>query len=154
MVLVPQPEREDRDSLLSGPQGRLLDAMLPETLLRRYRFERYVPQHLAHEEALYRVCQEAVSNVIRHSGAREVSVEAHVDHRLVWLFVRDNCEGVDLVLLGSFISEHPAYSNWIRQSRAALVQFVSDGGVVLQLTQADQTESSPPFLPEGLRARR
>ena len=28
MVLVAEPEREDRDRLLSGPQGRLLDAML------------------------------------------------------------------------------------------------------------------------------
>ncbi len=28
MVIVPDPEREDSDRLLSGPQGRLLDAML------------------------------------------------------------------------------------------------------------------------------
>lgn len=28
MVVVPQPERDDEDRLLSGPQGRLLDAML------------------------------------------------------------------------------------------------------------------------------
>lgn len=28
MILVPEPEREDRDTLLSGPQGRLLGAML------------------------------------------------------------------------------------------------------------------------------
>ncbi|MDG2003068.1 MAG: uracil-DNA glycosylase family protein [Novosphingobium sp.] len=28
MVLVPEPEREDRDQLLSGPQGKLLQAML------------------------------------------------------------------------------------------------------------------------------
>lgn len=28
MVLVPEPEAEDQDSLLSGPQGKLLDAML------------------------------------------------------------------------------------------------------------------------------
>lgn len=28
MVIVPEPEREDQERLLSGPQGRLLDAML------------------------------------------------------------------------------------------------------------------------------
>jgi DNA polymerase len=28
MVIVPDPERDDRETLLSGPQGRLLDAML------------------------------------------------------------------------------------------------------------------------------
>lgn len=31
MVLVGEPEREDREQLLSGPQGRLLDAMLAAT---------------------------------------------------------------------------------------------------------------------------
>jgi DNA polymerase len=28
MIIVPEPEREDADTLLSGPQGKLLDAML------------------------------------------------------------------------------------------------------------------------------
>ncbi len=28
MIVVPEPEREDREQLLSGPQGRLIDAML------------------------------------------------------------------------------------------------------------------------------
>ena len=28
MVVVPEPERDDRDTLLSGPQGKLVDAML------------------------------------------------------------------------------------------------------------------------------
>ena len=31
MVIVPDPEREDRESLLSGPQGRLLEAFLGAT---------------------------------------------------------------------------------------------------------------------------
>lgn len=29
MIVVPEPEQEDRERLLSGPEGRLLDAMLP-----------------------------------------------------------------------------------------------------------------------------
>ena len=68
--------------------------MIPETLARRYRFDRYQPQHLSHEEALYRVCQEAVSNVIRHSGAHQVIVEAHVDAAHVALSVRDDGSGL------------------------------------------------------------
>lgn len=83
-----------RDGGLGAALPRLLDAMIPETLARRYRFDRYVPQHLPHEEALYRVCQEAVSNVIRHSGARNVTVEAHIDHSRAWLFVRDDGGGL------------------------------------------------------------
>lgn len=48
MVIVPEPEADDRDTLLSGPQGRLLDAMLaafgiaPE----RTYFASAVPRHL------------------------------------------------------------------------------------------------------------
>jgi signal transduction histidine kinase len=83
-----------RDGGLGAALPRLLDAMIPETLARRYRFDRYLPQHLPHEEALYRVCQEAVSNVIRHSGAREVCVEARVDSGDVYLRVRDDGAGL------------------------------------------------------------
>lgn len=83
-----------RDGGLGAALPRLLDAMIPETLARRYRFDRYVPQYLPHEEALYRVCQEAVSNVIRHSGARNLTVEAHIDHSRAWLFVRDDGGGL------------------------------------------------------------
>lgn len=83
-----------RDGGLGAALPRLLEAMIPETLARRYRFDGYVPQHLTHEEALYRVCQEAVSNVIRHSGAHQVAVQAHVDQGHAWLFVRDDGSGL------------------------------------------------------------
>jgi len=57
-----------------------------------------------------------------------------------------------LIVFGSFSSEapgadrvakHPGLTDWIRR-----------GGVLLQLTQADQNEAEPPFLPSGLRATR
>lgn len=83
-----------RDGGLGAALPKLLEAMIPETLARHYRFDAYRPQHLPHEEALYRVCQEAVSNVIRHSGAREVSVEARVDATHVSLRIRDDGGGL------------------------------------------------------------
>ncbi|MBA8887866.1 signal transduction histidine kinase [Dokdonella fugitiva] len=83
-----------RDGGLGAALPKLLEAMIPETLARRYRFDRYRPQHLPHEEAMYRVCQEAVSNVIRHSGAREVAVEAHVDANHAYLSIRDDGGGL------------------------------------------------------------
>jgi signal transduction histidine kinase len=100
---APQISRKSRSFLglerlrgggLGAALPRLLDAMIPEPMARRYRFESYTPQHLAHEEAFYRVCQEGVSNVIRHSGARRVVVEARVDQANAWLIVRDDGTGL------------------------------------------------------------
>lgn len=79
---------------LGAALPRLLEAMIPEPMARRYRFDAYIPQNLAHEEAFYRVCQEAVSNVIRHSGARLVIVEAHVGRTHARLLVRDDGAGL------------------------------------------------------------
>ena len=75
---------------------RLLEAMIPSGLARRYHFDRYLTQDLAHEETLYRVCQEAVSNAIRHSGADEVVVEARVEGDHVWLRVCDDGGGLPI----------------------------------------------------------
>jgi signal transduction histidine kinase len=41
----------------------------PDGLAVKTGFSGYVPQQLENEEALYRVCQEAVSNTVRHAGA-------------------------------------------------------------------------------------
>ncbi len=121
------------ERLRSGGLGaalpRLLDAMIPETLARRYRFDRYVPQQLAHEEALYRVCQEAVSNVIRHSGAQLVSVDGYVDQDHAWLVVHDDGSGLPkgvqggiglksmrerLAKLGGELALRPAHPNGLQ----------------------------------------
>ena len=47
-----------------------------------------------HERALLRVCQEAVSNVIRHAEARRVKVSVSVDAERVQLRVADDGRGV------------------------------------------------------------
>ena len=60
----------------------------------------------------------------------------------------------DLIVLGSFSSEHPDYDAYMKRFGADLTDFVRQGGVLIQLTQADQTEASPAFLPEGLTAVR
>lgn len=60
----------------------------------------------------------------------------------------------DLIVIGSFASEDPAFREFLAARGRDLAAFVEGGGVVLELTQADQTEAAPPFLPEGLEAFR
>jgi len=60
----------------------------------------------------------------------------------------------DLVVLGSFTSEHLGFRKLRRTQGDALARFVAAGGVVLHLTQADQTQERVPMLPAGLAAYR
>lgn len=62
--------------------------------------------------------------------------------------------GVDLIVLGSMIAEKPGYGPYMKRRADELAGFVEAGGVLLQLAQPDELEPSPPFLPEGLSARR
>ncbi|QDV71296.1 Calcineurin-like phosphoesterase [Rosistilla carotiformis] len=59
-----------------------------------------------------------------------------------------------LVFIGSFASEDPAYQPYMKKYAKDLYKFVDDGNVLVQMTQADQTEDRPPFLPTTLEARR
>ncbi|MFK7790011.1 MAG: metallophosphoesterase, partial [Phycisphaeraceae bacterium] len=63
-------------------------------------------------------------------------------------------QNLDAIILGSFISEDSAYVWYMRQYIASIVSFVEAGGVVLQFTQADQHEPTPPFLADGLVIQR
>ncbi len=65
-----------------------------------------------------------------------------------------NPRDAQLVLIGSFASEHPGYAAFMKRNATALQGFVEEGGVLVQMTQADQTESRPPFLPPALSAER
>ena len=73
---------------------RLLNVMVPGNLALHLDFDGYVPQAMAHERALLRVCQEAVSNVIRHAEARRVKVAVRIDDRRVHLRIHDDGRGV------------------------------------------------------------
>ncbi len=59
-----------------------------------------------------------------------------------------------LIFIGSFASEDPAYEGYMQSYAEDLYKFVDDGNVLVQMTQADQTENRPPFLPTTLEARR
>jgi NarL family two-component system sensor histidine kinase LiaS len=48
------------------------------------------------EQALFRVTQEALANVMRHSGATEVEISIRWEPEALTLFVTDNGRGFDL----------------------------------------------------------
>lgn len=84
-----------RKHALPGALTRLLAAMVPETLELKLDFAAYEPpQSLEHEEALFRVCQEAVSNAIRHSRAKRLHVAAAIHGAQAVLTISDDGIGI------------------------------------------------------------
>jgi hypothetical protein len=59
-----------------------------------------------------------------------------------------------LIAFGSFASESAVYQDYVARNAVSLYQFVDKANILLQLTQADQTEPVPPFLPSNKTARR
>lgn len=84
-----------REHALPSALTKLLAAVVPESIVVKSNFAGYVPQRLEHEEALYRVCQEAVSNTVRHAGAKRLRVEAAVTASEAVLRVADDGRGLD-----------------------------------------------------------
>ena len=80
---------------LPGALTRLLAAQVPEHIATASNFAAWEAQRGDHEEALYRVCQEAISNCLRHAGARRVRVEAAVTGDHAVLRVADDGRGLD-----------------------------------------------------------
>ena len=83
-----------KEQALPGALSRLLGVMVPEGIDLRLSFGGYVAQKLEHEESLYRVAQEAVSNVVRHAHAAQLHVEAAVTSQQAVLRIADNGRGI------------------------------------------------------------
>lgn len=84
-----------RTHALPGALTKLLGAIVPENVAVASSFAAYVPQKLDHEEALYRVCQEALSNSLRHAAAKRLRVEGAVTSEHAVLRVSDDGRGLD-----------------------------------------------------------
>ncbi len=59
-----------------------------------------------------------------------------------------------LIVFASFACDIPGYAKYVTGGKSKLMDWVSQGNVLLQLTQSDQVEAAPPFLPSSLIARR
>ncbi|MDP0492167.1 MAG: metallophosphoesterase [Verrucomicrobiota bacterium JB023] len=71
-----------------------------------------------------------------------------------FLFADDPETDVDLILFGSFASEDPRYGEYMAEYADILDDYVDRAGYLVQLAQADQRESVPPFLPDTQNATR
>jgi two-component system NarL family sensor kinase len=60
----------------------------------------YMPQPLDREEALYRIAQEALNNVVKHAHARQVEIELSTLHGSTRLTVQDDGRGLALEAVG------------------------------------------------------
>jgi signal transduction histidine kinase len=75
----------------------LAGVLEPKGAVVQFDFERYKPQAAEHEEELFRICQEAGTNALRHARARNIVVRAEtLDNGRVRLEVRDDGCGFDL----------------------------------------------------------
>ncbi|MDP0500627.1 MAG: metallophosphoesterase [Verrucomicrobiota bacterium JB022] len=61
---------------------------------------------------------------------------------------------VDLIALGSFVSESPAYAAYMAEYGDMLDDYIDRRGLLIQFTQNDSIEVEPPFLPSTQDASR
>lgn len=81
---------------LPGALTRLLASTVPEHVATASSFATWEAQRDEHEQALYRVCQEAVSNCLRHAGAHRLRIEAAVTADHAVLRVSDDGRGLGM----------------------------------------------------------
>ncbi len=63
-------------------------------------------------------------------------------------------QDVDLAVFGSFANNDSRYREWMATHADSVARFIGDGGVVLEMTQSDQYDATPPWLPDGFTLTR
>lgn len=97
---------------------------------------------------------EHVDPVTGASGASRILRDSGFEVREASALGVVNLSQVDIVVLGSFLSERPDYASFVRANTAALQEWVRGGGVLLQGTAAHRKEPIPSFLPATHRVQR
>jgi signal transduction histidine kinase len=90
------PLDEVRHRGLKEALANLMSVTAPKGIAVHFDFDGYRAQSLAHEEALFRICQEAGTNAVRHGRARSIVVRAQaLDDARVRVEVSDDGCGFD-----------------------------------------------------------
>ena len=88
------------------------------------------------QTACFRVAQEAITNVIRHSGAKNVAIDLRRETDQLWLSVRDDGTGFDPAAIDREAAQHPSLGLVSMKERTLLVR----GGLEVRSTPARGTE--------------
>ncbi|HEX6737536.1 MAG TPA: GAF domain-containing protein [Vicinamibacteria bacterium] len=80
---------------LPGALRRYAGEISADALSVGFDFQGYRPQPFDREEALYRIAQEALTNVVKHAGANRVQVVLALDAEAVHLTVTDDGRGFE-----------------------------------------------------------
>ncbi|MDR3578139.1 MAG: sensor histidine kinase [Anaerolineaceae bacterium] len=96
--LAPQG-KEDRIGLVTQLRQHLNERLIPEGLSISVKMEGN--QALAPEiqQALFRICQEAVNNIVKHAHASQACLNLHLTDPL-WIEIEDNGQGFQLEQIG------------------------------------------------------
>ncbi len=139
------PALEDA-GVVAALQAHIRDLFENQTI--RTSFDAGAVDQLLNEDGklvLYRVVQEALSNVVRHSGATVVSVTVHTEGSAVVAVVEDDGDGFD----GRTVGEGAGLGLLGMKERAASV----GGSVVVESAPGDGTRvllSIPQQIGEGM----
>ncbi|MCA9837583.1 MAG: GAF domain-containing protein [Trueperaceae bacterium] len=68
---------------------------LPDNLGLSLQTSGYQPQQSEHEQALLRISQEAVNNVVKHAEAKSIIIRLHSDEEACYLSIKDDGQGFD-----------------------------------------------------------
>lgn len=90
----PRMSRLRESPALVAGIDELCQQLVPEGIAVSQDHARWKPQHPDHEDALLRMCREALSNALRHASASKIEVIAEVDDRRASLIVRDDGLGL------------------------------------------------------------
>jgi signal transduction histidine kinase len=100
----------------------------------------YEPQPLEREEALFRITQEALHNVIKHARAQQVRIELSKNRKGIRLLIRDNGVGFDPTITPS---DHGHYGLHTMRERAET--FGGTFRLTSRLGQGTAVEVNIPF---------
>jgi signal transduction histidine kinase len=88
------------------------------------------------QTACFRVAQEAITNIIRHSGAKKFTVALRREEERLWLSVRDDGAGFDPAVILQNAAQHSSLGLVSMKERALLVH----GGLEVHTAPREGTE--------------